>query len=160
MEAENMSDLAATGCCNNDCGCGNNTGLFNGGDGCSCMWIILLLLFCGGNGSTFSNCGNNSSCDLLILILLIGMLLKYLTDGSGSDGTFLKICHGYFGKNYISVRYGQIQYMEIRQNFIARAFGIRKGEIHLLASSANTSHGIPYFKGNEHERIRQGMLGL
>ena len=28
-----MSDLAATGCCNNDCGCGNNTGLFNGGDG-------------------------------------------------------------------------------------------------------------------------------
>ncbi|HJD47238.1 MAG TPA: PH domain-containing protein [Candidatus Mediterraneibacter norfolkensis] len=96
----------------------------------------------------------------LILILLIGMLLKYLTDGSGSDGTFLKICHGYFGKNYISVRYSQIQYMEIRQNFIARAFGIRKGEIHLLASSANTSHGIPYFKGNEHERIRQGMLGM
>ena len=74
MEAENMSDLAATGCCNNDCGCGNNTGLFNGGDGCSCMWVILLLLFCGGNGSTFSNCGNNSSCDLLILILLISCL--------------------------------------------------------------------------------------
>lgn len=29
-----MSDLAATGCGNNDCGCGcgNNTGFFNGGD--------------------------------------------------------------------------------------------------------------------------------
>ena len=96
----------------------------------------------------------------LILILLIGMVLKYLTDGSGCDGTFLKLCHGYFGKNYISVRYSQIQYMEIKQNFIARAFGIRKGEIRLLASSANASHGIPYFKGNEDERIRQGMLGL
>ena len=96
----------------------------------------------------------------LILILLIGMVLKYLTDGSGCDGTFLKLCHGYFGKNYISVRYSQIQYMEIKQNFIAKAFGIRKGQIHLLASSANSSHGIPYFKGDKDERIRRGMLGM
>ncbi len=70
-----MSDLAATGCCNNDCGCGNNGGLLNGSDGCSCIWIILLLLCCGGNGSSFFGCGNNnSSCDLLILILLISCL--------------------------------------------------------------------------------------
>lgn len=94
----------------------------------------------------------------MILILLIGMVLKYLTDGSGGDGTFLKLCHGYFGKNYISVRYSQIQYMEIKQNFIAKAFGIRKGEIHLLASSANAAHVIPYFRGNEDERIREGPL--
>lgn len=94
----------------------------------------------------------------LILMVLIGMVLKYKTDGSGADGGFLKLCHGYFGKNYISVRYTNIQYMEIKQNFIARAAGIRRGEIHLLASSANASHGIPYFKGNLHERIRQGML--
>lgn len=96
----------------------------------------------------------------LIVLLLIGMVLKYLTDGSGSDGTFLKLCHGYFGRDYISVRYSQIQYMEIKQNFVARAFGMRKGKIHLLASAANTAHGIPYFKGNEDERIRQGMLGM
>lgn len=94
----------------------------------------------------------------MILMVLIGMVLKYKTDGSGADGGFLKLCHGYFGKNYISVRYTNIQYMEIKQNFIARAAGIRRGEIHLLASSANASHGIPYFKGNLHERIRQGML--
>lgn len=70
-----MSDLSATnyGCGRNErsgCGCnncGNN----------SCIWIILILLFCG-NGSVFgrSGCGcndcdnNNNSCLWIILILL------------------------------------------------------------------------------------------
>ena len=94
----------------------------------------------------------------LILLLLICMALKYVTDGTGTDGTFLKLCHGYFGKNYISIRYQNIQYMEIKQNFIARAFDIRKGEIHLLASSANSAHDIPYFKGRADQQIRRGML--
>lgn len=46
-----MSDLAATGCGNNDCGCGcgNNIGFFNGGDSCSLIWLILILS-CFGNG--------------------------------------------------------------------------------------------------------------
>ena len=46
-----MSDLAATNC-GGGCGCegGNN----------SCLWLILILLFCGGCGSNFGNiCGNN-----------------------------------------------------------------------------------------------------
>lgn len=36
-----MSDLAATGCGNNDCGCGcgNNAGFFNGGDSCSIILV-------------------------------------------------------------------------------------------------------------------------
>ena len=88
-----MSDLAATNC-GNGCGCGTNLGgndccsiiwiilllscfcggnngsfLGGNGDGCgcgnnSCLWIILLLLFCGG-GSGFggNNCGcNNFGC--------------------------------------------------------------------------------------------------
>ena len=45
-----MSDLTATNCgCNN--GTSNTSGFFGGN---SCLWLILLLLFCGGNG-----CGNN-----------------------------------------------------------------------------------------------------
>ena len=94
----------------------------------------------------------------LILTVFIGMILKYITDGSGADETFLKLCHGYFGKSYISIQYDKIQYLEIKQNFIAKACGIQKGEIHLLASSGDASHGIPYYKGDMHERIRQGML--
>lgn len=96
---------------------------------------------------------------MLLLLALMGMLLKYRTDGVGADKEFLKLCHGYFGRNYISVRYQKIQYAEIRQSFIARAFGIQKGKIHLLASSANTAHDIPYFKGDAAEKIRRGMLG-
>lgn len=54
--------------------CGRSGGLFGNN---SCMWIILLLLFCGGN----NGCGNNGislfgdnnggCCDLLIWILLL-----------------------------------------------------------------------------------------
>ena len=95
---------------------------------------------------------------VFLLLVLTGMLLKYRTDGIGADKNFLKLCHGYFGRNYISVRYRNIQYAEFRQSFIARACGIQKGEIHLLASSADAAHNIPYFKGDAAEKIRRGML--
>ena len=47
-----MSDLAATNC-GGGCGCegGNN----------NCLWLILILLFCGGCGSNF-NSGNDCGC--------------------------------------------------------------------------------------------------
>ena len=93
-----------------------------------------------------------------ILLVLIGLILKYRTDGVSTEGEFLKLCHGYFGRNYISVRYQNIQYAEIRQGFIARALGIQKGAVHLLASSSNAIHNIPYFKGDAAEKIRRGML--
>ncbi len=68
-----MSDLAATNC-------GGCTQTTNNG-GCNCMWIILILLFCGGwnnndgcgcgyNGGFFNN-GNGCGCDALIWILLL-----------------------------------------------------------------------------------------
>lgn len=50
-----MSDLAATGCCNNDCGCGMET---CGGNN-SWLWILILLFCCGGWGN---NTGNNGGC--------------------------------------------------------------------------------------------------
>ena len=66
-----MGDLSAAGC---GCGCGRNERTTCGGGcntGCmsgnnSCLWIILILLFCGGcggnsfGGNTFS--GNNGTC--------------------------------------------------------------------------------------------------
>lgn len=72
-----MSDLAATGCGNNDCGCSNNRSGFlcGGNDCCSLIWIILLLS-CFGNNGGGCGCGsgsftNGSSCDWLIIILLL-----------------------------------------------------------------------------------------
>ena len=35
---------------------------------------------------------------------------------------------------------------------------VKKGEIHLLASSANTAHAIPYFSGDKDEFIKRNML--
>lgn len=94
----------------------------------------------------------------LILALLLGMLLKYRTDGCAAGREFLKLCRGYFGRNYLAVRYRNIQYAEFHQSFAARLWGIRKGSIHLLASSANTTHAVPYFRGNTDETIRERMI--
>lgn len=64
-----MSDLSATNC---GCGCGNER---SGGCGLgnnSCLWIILLLIFCGGNSCGFgrSGCGGDDSCLWIILLLI------------------------------------------------------------------------------------------
>ena len=90
--------------------------------------------------------------------LAAGMILKYLTDGSLAGNDFLKLAKGYFARTYLIVRYRKIQYVRFSRNPLAKAFGIQKGEIHLLASSADTSHSIPYFKGNGEEIIKEGML--
>ena len=95
---------------------------------------------------------------VLVVMLPAGMLLKYRTAGVGADDRYLKIAGGYFAKQYLTVRYRNIQYAEFSQNFIARACGIKKGEIHLLASTANTAHTIPYFSGDKDEFIKRKML--
>ena len=71
-----MGDLSST---NYGCGCGRNErtscGCNNGCGNNSCLWIILILLFCGG-GNTFGrggcgcNDGGDNSCLWIILILL------------------------------------------------------------------------------------------
>ena len=86
------------------------------------------------------------------------MILKNLTEGSLAEKDFLKLAKGYFARSYLVVRYRNIQYVRFSRNPLAKAFGIQKGEIHLLASSADTSHSIPYFKGNGEEIIKEGML--
>ena len=94
----------------------------------------------------------------LELFLALGMILKFWTDGANAGSRFLKLSRGYFSRNSLMVRYRDIQYAEFKQNPLAKACHIKKGEIHLLASSAQTTHEIPYFKGNAEEVIKRGML--
>ncbi|MGN1145870.1 MAG: hypothetical protein ACI4R5_05425, partial [Acetatifactor sp.] len=67
-----MSDLTATNCgCASNNACCNRNGFFGG----SCIWIIILLFFCNGNGcgscgnGFFGRCGddcdNNNCCEWL-----------------------------------------------------------------------------------------------
>lgn len=65
-----MSDLAATSCCNNDCGCAVDN---CGGNNCSWLWIIILLCCCGGNGfGGNSGCGGDDcGCNIIWILLLL-----------------------------------------------------------------------------------------
>ena len=56
----NMSDLAAT-----NCGCSSEGGC----NGCSIIWILLLLSCCGGCGCGNNNNGCNSDCWLVLILL-------------------------------------------------------------------------------------------
>ena len=63
-----MSDLSAT-----NCGCGCDSGVSTLGGNNSCLWIILLLICCGGLGRNGDGCGcgcGDNSCIWIILLLL------------------------------------------------------------------------------------------
>lgn len=100
------------------------------------------------------------AASVMELFFLAGMILKYRTDGTGTGEEFLKVSRGYFGRNYLAVRYQNIQYVKFSQNPVARAFGLKKGEVHLLAASTNSIHTIPYFKNDTDEKIKSGMLSF
>ena len=60
-----MSDLAATNC---GCGCGNDGGNNN------CLFLILILLFCGGCGNGCGNngfFGGNDCCSSIIWLFIL-----------------------------------------------------------------------------------------
>lgn len=76
-----MSDLTATNCgCSNN-GVNPNSGLFGG----NCIWLILLLLFCGGNGnglrSGINGNDGNSCCEWIIWLLI----LSSICGGNGNN---------------------------------------------------------------------------
>lgn len=96
---------------------------------------------------------------LLILSVVTGMILSYRTAGISAGESILKLCRGYFGAHYTVVKYSNIQYAEFSQSFLARKCGIRKGQIHLLASAGKSSYDIPYFADGLEENIKAGMLG-
>ncbi|MDO4311730.1 MAG: chorion class high-cysteine HCB protein 13 [Eubacteriales bacterium] len=79
-----MSDLSNCGCgCEsnmNDCGrCGRSGDCGCGFGNNSCLWIILLLIFCGGCGNGFGRggdcgcgCGNDSCLWIILLLIFCG----------------------------------------------------------------------------------------
>lgn len=95
---------------------------------------------------------------LLIVFALTGAVMRFCTDGIKAGDDTLSLCRGYFGRHYTVVKYCNIQYAELSQNFIAKRCGIQKGEIHLLAAAGKSSKDLPYFRDGLEEKIRSAML--
>lgn len=92
------------------------------------------------------------------LILMLYVVGNYFTRGYSIGEKSLKLVDGGFGKSVLLVKYSKIQFVRTRQNVIAKHFGIQKGEIYLLASTANRVHNIPYFPEKEVEVIRERLV--
>ena len=86
------------------------------------------------------------------------LVFRYLTVGSMIGEEYLILVNGYFAKTFCYISYRNMQHIELYQNVLARFAGVQKGEIHLLASSANRVQGIPYFQEKDGELIREKML--
>ena len=98
----------------------------------------------------------------LILLAAAGpavLALRYLTSGLVMSDGFVKAVSGCFGRRVVAVRYANVQYVTLEQNFIARACGICKGTLHLLAGAENMAHGLPYFDARRADQMREKMCG-
>lgn len=95
---------------------------------------------------------------LLSVILLFHMFLRYKVSGSMVADDFLQIVTGCYGKEILFVKYSKIQYIDLKQNFLAKHFHIQKAQIHLLASARNKDHEIPYFAEALVEKLKEKLL--
>ncbi len=82
----------------------------------------------------------------------------YLTKGSRFEGEFLMLVSGCMGKQAVFVKYDKIQHVTIKQSFLAKKCKVANGHIYLLASSANQTHGIPYFKEAKAELLKEKVI--
>ena len=98
----------------------------------------------------------------LILLALSGpasLALRYLTSGLVMSDGFVKAASGCFGCRVVAVRYANVQHVTLEQNFIARACGICKGTLHLLAGAGDMTHALPYFDARQADQMRERLCG-
>lgn len=79
--------------------------------------------------------------------LLVARILSYFTEGSKMQDDFLKLVSGSFGRKIVFIKAEKIQFVTLKQNFLAKKFEVQKGTIHLLAAMKNQIHNLPYFEG-------------
>lgn len=93
--------------------------------------------------------------------VLFGLAIQafyFMASGIVMEDKFVKSAVGYLGRSAVVVSCDKIQYVEISQNFIARACGIQKGVMHLLAPTLDNTKVLPYFREGLEERIKVKML--
>ena len=99
----------------------------------------------------------------LILLAAAGpavLAQRYRTSGMTMSGGFVKAASGCWGRTIVAARCDHIQYVTLRQNFIARSCGICKGTFHLLAGAGDMAQILPYFEAEQAERMREEMCDM
>lgn len=86
----------------------------------------------------------------LSICLVAIRFVSYLTVGSKIEHQFLKVVSGRIARKSVLIKLDKIQFVTLKQNFLAKRFGIQKGTIHLLAALKYQLHTLPYFKGEGH----------
>lgn len=92
------------------------------------------------------------------LLCLFSAFCWYFTAGVGMGDYFLMLARGYGSKSRIYIRYDKIQYLKLKQNFLARACHIQSGEAYVLAASTNRVQPIPYFPEDLAEKLKNHTL--
>lgn len=96
---------------------------------------------------------------VISIAFLLTQVAGYFTQGTCFANQVLFVVNGSFSRKYVFIKYDNIQYVSLKQNFIAKRFDIQRGTVHLLASSQNQVQEIPYFRG-EQEQILQSRLSV
>ncbi len=95
---------------------------------------------------------------ILSVLLLISKVGSYFTAGCNVQEEFLKIVTGIFFKQSLFVKYDKIQYMETRQNILAKCCGVERGSINILASAKNQTQIVPYCREEMMEKLRKRII--
>lgn len=99
------------------------------------------------------------AAEALLLAAAGGMLVcRYRTAGVGVSEEFLLISSGYMGRRFLAVRFGKIQYLQIKQSFLAKRWKMQKGTIYLLAAASDRTQNIPYFREAVSEQLKTCIL--
>lgn len=95
---------------------------------------------------------------VLSVAIFIVKWMSYRTKGVGFGKEVLLSVTGFFSRKHVYMKYTNIQYIILKQNFLSKRFGIQKGVVMLLASATNQAQEIPYFSESEVENLRERLL--
>lgn len=91
---------------------------------------------------------------VLSIAFFVVKLLSYYTKGTKFNETIFVAATGAFSRKYMYVKYENIQYLTLKQSFLAKRVGVQRGLAMLLASTMNQAQEIPFFSENEIEKLK------
>lgn len=94
---------------------------------------------------------------LLTFGILCFMICSYRTRGMKITQDTFVLSNGIIKREYCFVKFCKIQYAMIQQNLLACKFGITKGKVFLLASSAENIQRIPYYEAQQTEILKERL---